>query len=210
MTSSQCILNPDIYYGPHEPILWELHTHHLTIRYHTCCKVRSEARLCNVSSRIQPCHRLDYEEENRRTSKSNYMDNVFFSRGYWLHWWRTLSITYFTDDVPFLSHTRQDMQEKTNRLREISQKIGLVINKKKPKVIGLNLRNPVLVYILQEEPETTDIFTYLHLSGKHSLQRRRSQYWHQNRVNEARGSFSDWNLYGHSFCDVRTVMSIII
>ena len=31
--------------------------------------VRSEAMLCDVSSLIQPCHKVDYEEDNRRTSK---------------------------------------------------------------------------------------------------------------------------------------------
>ena len=33
----------------------------------------------DVSSPIQPCHRLDYEENNRRTKKRNKMDIVFFS-----------------------------------------------------------------------------------------------------------------------------------
>ena len=44
----------------------------------------------------------------------------------------------FVDGVALLSHTRQDLQEKTNKLNDISQKLGLKINKKKSKVTGIN------------------------------------------------------------------------
>ena len=33
-------------------------------------KVRSDARLCDVSRLIQPCHILDYEEENRTRTRN--------------------------------------------------------------------------------------------------------------------------------------------
>ena len=41
-------------------------------RYHIQGQVRSETRLCDVSSFIQPVdHRLDHEEDNRRAHKRN-------------------------------------------------------------------------------------------------------------------------------------------
>ena len=53
------------------------------------------------------------------------------------------------------------MQEKTNILKDISQTLGLKINKKKSKMMGLNQRNLVSVYLDHEELQTTDNFTYL-------------------------------------------------
>ena len=52
------------------------------------------------------------------------------------------------------------VQERTKRLKEITQKVGLKINKKKSQVMGQNHRNPVSVY-LDQELEITDTFTYL-------------------------------------------------
>ena len=83
----------------------------------------------DVSSPIQPCHRLDYEDNNRRTKK-----RTLFS---------FLEDVNFADYVAVLSH----MQEKTSTFKDIRQKLGLKINQKKSMVMGLNQRNPVSVYV---------------------------------------------------------------
>ena len=92
----------------------------------------------------------------------------------------------FVDDVAVLSHTRQDLQENTNRLKEISQKVGLKFNKKKSKVMGLKHRNPVSVYIDQEELETTDTFTY---PGSIVCKEGEADFDITNCMNKARGGF---------------------
>ena len=67
----------------------------------------------------------------------------------------------FADDVALLSHTPQDLQEKTSKLIDISQKLGLNINQKKSKVMGINQRSQVAIYIRHGKLQTTDTFTYL-------------------------------------------------
>ena len=100
--------------------------HHTTTRYCIQGKVRGHARMRHVSSPIQPCHRLDFEANTRGTKKRN---KTLFS---------FLEDVDFADDVALQSHTRHDLQEKTNTLKDTSQKLILKINKKKSKVMGLN------------------------------------------------------------------------
>ena len=56
----------------------------------------------------------------------------------------------FADDVALLSHTRHDLQEKTSKLNDISQKLGIKITQKKSKVIRINQRSQVAIYIGHE------------------------------------------------------------
>ena len=53
----------------------------------------------------------------------------------------------FADDVALLSNTRQALQEKTSKLNDIGKKLGLKINQKKSKVIGISQKSPVAIYI---------------------------------------------------------------
>ena len=61
----------------------------------------------------------------------------------------------FANDVALLFHTRHDLEEKKNTLNNSSQQLEQNINEKKSKV------NPILIYIDQQEQETTYNFTYL-------------------------------------------------
>ena len=56
----------------------------------------------------------------------------------------------FADDVALLSHTRHDLQEKTSKLNDIGQKLGIKITQKKSKVIRINQRSQVAIYIGHE------------------------------------------------------------
>ena len=77
------------------------------------------------------------------------------------------------------------VQERTKRLKEITQKVGLKINKKKSQVMGQNHRNPVSVY-LDQELEITDTFTYL---GSIVCKEGGADIDIKNRMNMARGAF---------------------
>ena len=148
---------------------------HRTIRYCIQGKVRNQARMRDVSSSIQPYHTLEYEEDNRRTKRGIRWTLFSF-----------LEDVHFADDVALLSGTRHDMQEKTNTLNDISQKLRLKINKKKSKVMGLNQRNLVSVYLDYEELQTTDNFTYL---GSKVCKYGGADVDIKNRMNKARGAF---------------------
>ena len=60
--------------------------------------------------------------------------------------WSQLDDPDFADDLALLSHNRQQMQDKTTRLMDISAKVGLSIHKQKTKVMKLNTAStePVL------------------------------------------------------------------
>ena len=78
------------------------------------------------------------------------------------------------------------MHEKTNTLKNISQKLGLKINKMKSKVMGLNRRNLVSVYLGHEELQTTDNFTYM---GSIVCKDGGADVDIKNRMNKARSAF---------------------
>ena len=73
----------------------------------------------------------------------------------------TLEDLDFADDLALLSHTKEHMQEKTSRLSETAQKIGLRISRKKSEVMTLNVNNPTKIEIDGDELPTTEEFTYL-------------------------------------------------
>lgn len=51
----------------------------------------------------------------------------------------------FADDLALLSHTHQQMQDKTTRVAAASSQVGLNINKEKTKVLKVNATNPEAV-----------------------------------------------------------------
>ena len=120
------------YCGSHQAFLRKLYMHHRTFRYCIQGKDRSQAKMRDVSSLIQPCHRLGYKENNRWTKIGIRWTLFSF-----------LEDVDFVDDLALQFCMRHGMQEKTNTLKNISQKLGLKINKKKSKVMGLNQRNPL-------------------------------------------------------------------
>lgn len=52
--------------------------------------------------------------------------------------WDQLDDLDFADDIALLSHSQQQMQEKTNMVAAISAQVGLNINKDKSKIEDLN------------------------------------------------------------------------
>ena len=86
--------------------------------------------MCDVSSPIQYCHRLVMKKT---------MDGP--TRGIRWNLFSSLEDIDFADDVTLLSHIRQHLQEKINKLNDISQILRLKINQKKSKVMGINQRN---------------------------------------------------------------------
>ena len=80
-----------------------------------------------------------------------------------IHWTFTtyLEDIDFADDISLLSHTKQQMQEKTTKLKEEGEKIGLKINKQKTKIMRMNNRNNNNISIDGDFLEEVDTFCYL-------------------------------------------------
>ena len=79
----------------------------LNIWYYIQSKVWGQTRMCDVSSPIQHCHRLGYEENNE--GPAGRIRWTLFS---------SFEDIAFVDDVALLSHTRQELQEKASKLKE--------------------------------------------------------------------------------------------
>ena len=90
----------------------------------------------------------------------------------------------FADDLALLSHTH--LQEKTDRLQQYGQQVGLIVNNNKTKVMPINTNTPTHITIEEQVLENTDHFTYLgsiiHHDGGASKDI-------QNRINKAHTTF---------------------
>jgi hypothetical protein len=75
--------------------------------------------------------------------------------------WEQLEDLDFADDLALLSHTQQQMQEKTNMVADNSARLGLTINKGKSKVFRTNASNNTPITVQGEALEEVDSFTYL-------------------------------------------------
>ena len=80
-----------------------------------------------------------------------------------IHWTFTsgLEDIDFADDIGLLSHTQQQMQEKTSKLKEEGGKISLRINRRKSKVMRMNNRNTNSISLDGEDLEEVETFCYL-------------------------------------------------
>ena len=67
----------------------------------------------------------------------------------------------FADDLALLSHSRQQMQEKTTILADTSSQIGLNIHKRKSKVLKVNTTSEDSVTLEGTAREEVEAFTYL-------------------------------------------------
>ena len=67
----------------------------------------------------------------------------------------------FADDLSMISSTKQHLQDKTTKLKEESERVGLKINAKETKVMRLNARNREKITIDNHEIEDVDKFIYL-------------------------------------------------
>lgn len=98
----------------------------------------------------------------------------------------TLEDLDFADDIALLSHTRQHIQEKTDRLSMFSAQVGLKISLKKTEAMCVNVPSPSKIRVAGQDISYTDKFTYL---GSMLCQDGGTGVDIQNRLNKARGAF---------------------
>ena len=98
----------------------------------------------------------------------------------------TLEDLDFVDDLALLSHTHQNMQEKTTCLSMFAQQVGLKISQKKTEVMMLNVSNSSPVKVYGEDLQTTEEFTYLGSTVRHDGGAGSDI---RNRLNKARNAF---------------------
>ncbi len=67
----------------------------------------------------------------------------------------------YADDLSLLSHTGRDMKEKTNRLRDYAEQVGLKINAKKTKLMTIQTDRDINLELNNEKIEKVEKFTYL-------------------------------------------------
>lgn len=91
----------------------------------------------------------------------------------------------FADDLALVFRTHQHMQEKTDRLNNYAQQLGLNISK--TEVMTLNITNVTPINVGKENLPTTESFKYL---GSIVKQDGRAGQDIQNRLSKARGVFS--------------------
>ncbi|KAK2159897.1 hypothetical protein NP493_1681g00012 [Ridgeia piscesae] len=75
--------------------------------------------------------------------------------------WSQLEDLHFADDLALLSHSHQQMQEKTELLNTVSTQLGLNINRSKTRIMKANTKNNNPITMNGEPLEETDSFTYL-------------------------------------------------
>ena len=67
----------------------------------------------------------------------------------------------FADDLALLSHSHQQMQEKTSRLEEVAAVTGLIINRDKTKMMRLRNKTTQPIKLSSGTVEEVESFTYL-------------------------------------------------
>ena len=105
--------------------------------------------MCHVVHAIQYCYRLgplSNNEDQRRGIR-----------------WTPFTILEdldFADDLALLSHTRQHIQEKTDRLSMFSNQVGLRISLKKTEAMCVNVPSPTKIRVRGQDIPYTIKFTY--------------------------------------------------
>ena len=74
--------------------------------------------------------------------------------------WSQLDDLDFAEDLALLSHSRQQMQDKTTRLMDISAKVGLSIHKQKTKVMKVNTASIEPVLLENRPLEEVESFSF--------------------------------------------------
>ena len=75
--------------------------------------------------------------------------------------WSQLEDLDLADDLALLSHSHQQMQEKTELLNTVSTQPGLNINRSRTRIMKANTKNNNPITLNGEPLEETDSFTYL-------------------------------------------------
>ena len=99
-------------------------------------------------------YRLDIDWIMKRTTEN---------RRNGIQWtpWSQLEDLDLADDLALLSHSHQQMQEKTELLNTVSTQPGLNINRSKTRIMKANTKNNSPITLNGEPLEETDSFTYL-------------------------------------------------
>ena len=92
----------------------------------------------------------------------------------------------FADDIALLSHTRQHIQEKTDRLSMFSNQVGLRISLKKTEAMCVNVPSETKIRVRGQDIPYTNKFTYL---GSVLCQDGGTSVDIQSRLNKARNAF---------------------
>jgi hypothetical protein len=96
----------------------------------------------------------------------------------------------YADDLALLSHSERHIQEKTNKVSEFGEQIGLRINIKKTKLLTVNVKRKVNIQVNDETMEEVEQFTYL---GSVVSKDGGTQVDIQSRMGKARGVFARLN-----------------
>ena len=93
----------------------------------------------------------------------DWVTRTAFSRRREIQWSLTISLEDlgFADDLALLSHSIQDVKDKTQALQEQSAKVGLKINATKTKLTRVGTKQDDGVMIAGEQIEEVDEFRYL-------------------------------------------------
>ena len=100
--------------------------------------------------------------------------------------WSQLDDLDYADDLALLSHTQQQMQEKTNIVAANSTRLGLNVHKGKTKLLKVNSNNTSPIILNGEALEDIDHFTYL---GSIINKKGGTDAGVQSRVGKARTAF---------------------
>lgn len=79
-----------------------------------------------------------------------------------LQWipWTQLDDLDFADDLVLLSHTKHEIQDKTNTVLANSTHLGLIIHQGKSKVLKINTEIVTLITLEGEPLEEVESFSY--------------------------------------------------
>ncbi|KAK2181583.1 hypothetical protein NP493_391g01000 [Ridgeia piscesae] len=118
------------------------------------------------------------------------MEKTITNRRNGIQWtpWSQLEDLDFADDLAFLSHSHQQMQEKTELLNTVSTQLGPNINRSKTRIMKANTKNNNPITLNGEPLEETVSFTYMggtinkqeEAQKKTSKQRYRKQELHSS------------------------------
>ena len=75
--------------------------------------------------------------------------------------WEQLEDLDFADDLAVLSHSQQQMQQKTSIVAENSRRLGLNIHRGKSKILKINSASTALILLEDVALEEVESFTYL-------------------------------------------------
>ena len=117
----------------------------------TCCRSPClSTREPSIIVHVPAGHRLDNENDHK--NRRNGIQWTLLSQ---------LDDLDFADDLALLSHSHEQMQEKTDLLNLVSAQTGLNINMNKTKIMKANTKSKNVVTVGGEPLEETDCFTYL-------------------------------------------------